>query len=55
MMVKKNNAHVNLSLPPDLWKRIRMAALEAGVPASTLIADVMTAHLDKKKAKGKGP
>lgn len=43
-----------IALAPALFRRLKIAALDDGRPASDLIRDAITEYLDRRDKRGKG-
>ena len=41
----------SLRLPEDLWKAVRIKAIERGVDAQEIVADALAAYMRKRGAK----
>jgi hypothetical protein len=49
MANRKDRNQVGILMHPDLWKKIRVAALQKDMDASTLVGNVLEEWLKKQK------
>lgn len=49
MANRKDRNQVGILMKPDLWKKVRIVALEKDLDASTLVGNVLEEWLKKQK------
>jgi hypothetical protein len=49
----EQTAKTSLALPPDLWRRVRIRAVEEGRTASELVIEALTTYLTTKPKVGR--